>query len=92
MARDFYSDEPEMSGPSPATETESDSTSKTAVIDAAVSPGLRVGDEITLTVQKVMDGEYLVSASAGGEEESAEQPPGPPAGAESESGIASMME
>jgi hypothetical protein len=69
---------------------------KTALIDSALCPGMTVGDEITLKIEKVMDKEYLVSYApeaadeqeeAGSTEGAEDSGPPPPGG-----GMAAMME
>ena len=36
---------------------------KTALIDSAICPGMKAGDDMVVHIEKVMDGEYLVSYS-----------------------------
>lgn len=103
-AADYYSDDAAPSGTaSTATETaapaEQTSTTKTALIDSAICPGMAVGDEMVVKIEKVLDQEYLVSyAPEPGEEEEGggETEPmrgegygGPPGGG---GGMAAMME
>lgn len=97
MAEDYYGDE-DAAAPAaaPAAKPKTAET-KTALIDSAICPGMKPGDEMVVKIEKVMDKEYLVSYAPEPEdkgEESTESeaaPSGPPSAATAPS-MAGMME
>lgn len=101
MAQNYYGDSEDSASTDTATaspETSKDESSegtKTAVIDSAICPGMSVGTEIVLKIDKILDRQYLVSYSPEPEDESSDEggdepseaPEPAPAG-----GMSSMME
>lgn len=78
MAEDLYGSADEPTGPeTPTPEAEDDSTKKTAVIDAAICPGMKPGEEMVVKIEKVTGSEYVVSYAPepGDEEQSSEESP-----------------
>lgn len=80
MAADLYGDEvaPDKASAS-APETEEtqeteDTGKKTALIDSSICPGMEPGEDMVVRIEKVLDGEYLVSyAPEPGKEEGEEE-------------------
>lgn len=58
---------------------ESDPSTKTAVIDSAICPGMEPGDEMVVKIDKVLENQYLVSYAPepGDEDEETEPEPEP---------------
>ena len=76
-------------GPPPE-EKEQGEQGKTAVINSDLCPGMEVGDQITLRITGVQEGEYVVQYE-GGEDQKEQAPPegggaGEPAPAEAPAG------
>ncbi len=58
-------------GQSEMPQDSSDSEPKTALVDSSLCPGMKVGDEFTVRVEKVLDsGEYMLSYPEGSKKES----------------------
>lgn len=77
MDEDYYGDEAAPSEAQSAPETKTDevdeSGEQTALVDSALSPGLKVGDEFKVKVVAVHDAEYELAKS--GDEEKEDEPP-----------------
>ena len=94
---DYYDDSPDMAAKDPAAddgEKEKDTGEKTALIDSSICPGMKPGEEFTTKIEKVLEGQYLVSYPKGEAKEEtdegeAEMPESMDKGGDSE--MASMM-
>lgn len=99
MPEDYFGDEaaPSEAPAATATDTETeteekDQSTKTAVIDSSICPGMEAGDEMVLKIDKVMDGEYVVSYAPEPEEPEEEPGEGGYANAESADAMSPMMD
>jgi hypothetical protein len=72
MPEDLYEDEGATdfeAVPAEAAPEEKSTETKTALIDSAICPGMKVGDEFVVKTKKVLDKEYLVSYAPKPEED-----------------------
>lgn len=84
-AEDYYGDTDEAPAAPTATaegEAQESEPTNTATINADICPGMQPGDEMVVKIEKVMDGEYLVSYAPEPEEEEQPAEEAPPSGPE----------
>lgn len=98
MADNYYGDDEAPSAdqtPKADEGDEKDTSTKTAVIDSNICPGMEPGDEMVVKIEKVLENQYLVSYAP--EPEKEEEPETPPetepaaAGAPAGGGYGEMM-
>lgn len=76
MADNYYGDDEAPSAdqtPKADEGDEKDTSTKTAVIDSNICPGMEPGDEMVVKIEKVLENQYLVSYSAEPPDESEDQ-------------------